>query len=82
MDKKRIYQTVKDTIFQLASLHLFIILLRAVFTGDYGYLNMADIMDLKFFFPDLQYTALVGIITGIPVLIVLFINYSRAKVKK
>lgn len=79
MDFKRLIIAIKKTILAFAILHLILLLLYSVSTGQYVYLNLASILDLQLFFKNLQYTRVVGLMSFIPVLIVIWINYKRTK---
>ncbi len=79
MDFKRLIIAIKKTVLAFAILHLILLLLYSVSTGQYVYLNLASILDLQLFFKNLQYTRVVGLMSFIPVLIVIWINYKRTK---
>lgn len=79
--KKRAYYAFKDTVFFIACLHLLLLLIHAVTTGQFVYINPANILDLQLYFKELSYSPLVGIIGSLIVLILFGYNYSKTKEK-
>lgn len=57
MDKKtlsKLVRAVKNTIVLGASTHLAILLFAAIMSNDYTIMNLFNILDLEFFYPELS----------------------------
>lgn len=78
-NSKRLWMAAKETIFIIAFIHIILLALYALWSGNFVYLNIADILDLKLFFTQLEYTPLVGLLGGIFVAALFVWNYFRLK---
>lgn len=75
MDLRKIINSVKNTVLLIAALHLILLTIYTVSSGNFVYFNLANILDLKLFFPNLQYDSTTGLIGFITVLVLILINY-------
>jgi hypothetical protein len=73
------FRAFRDTVFQFACLHLLLIAIQALRTGDYKLVHMASILDLNFWFQNVPYTLLSNLLLFIPIVVVFFINFRRSK---
>lgn len=72
-------KALKETIFQIAVLHLLLLIFQALRTGDFMYLSIANILDFHLFIEGFEYTATTAIFSGLPVLILFVTNYVRSR---
>lgn len=64
--KNALFPAFQKALFWMASVHLLIITFYALTTRQYSYLNLGDILDLKFILPGIAYT------TGLSLFLSLF----------
>ena len=76
---KPILGAVKETIFIIAVIHIAMLAIYAVWSRDFSYLNMAGIIDLKLFFPQVEYNFTAAVIGAVPVLALIAFLYGRKK---
>ncbi len=79
MNGKRLLKALKETIFYSAVIHLILLAIHMVRTGDWTLYNMASIFDMKLYFPEIDYGSVTtAAIAMIPVIALFFWNYFRA----
>ena len=61
----------------IALVHFALLLVYAFATRNFVYLNIANVLDLQLFFPQLEYSLAVGLIGFVPVLFLLWWNYKK-----
>ena len=76
---KSILGALKDTIFTIAVIHIALLTIYAVWSRDFSFLNMASILDLKLFFPQVAYDFTAAVIGLVPVLALMAFFYSRKR---
>ncbi|MBI5044414.1 MAG: hypothetical protein HZC02_00630 [Candidatus Levybacteria bacterium] len=54
--KSALFPALQKMLFWMASFHLVIIAIYALTTKEYVYLNLGNILDLKFIMPGVEYT--------------------------
>jgi uncharacterized membrane protein YidH (DUF202 family) len=82
MDTKRILRALKETIFYCAAIHLVLLGIYVIMSGDWTFLSIASIFDMKLFFPAIDYASLTVVLVGLVPVIALFVwQYARAAKK-
>ncbi len=82
MNSKRFWLAIKETIFIIALIHIILLVIYAVLSGNFVYLNVANILDIQLFFRQLEYTPLVGLIGWIFVVALFVWNYFRLQKRR
>jgi hypothetical protein len=83
MNIKRITAALKETIFYCAAVHLFLLAVQVIRSGDFSFFSMASIFDMKLFMPDIDYGSLsVALISLLPVIALFIWQYSVAGKRK
>lgn len=66
---------IKETVFQVAALHILMITFQAIRTGDFQLVHLASILDLHFFFEDVPYTVSSNLLLYVSVALLLLVNF-------
>jgi hypothetical protein len=78
MSKNSVLKALKETIFYCAVLHLVLLGVYVIMSGDWTYFNVASIFDLRLFFPRIDYGSLtVAAVSALPVLLFFIWQYFR-----
>ena len=82
MVTKRLLKALKETIFYCAAVHLILLAIYVIMSGDLTYFNLASIFDLKLFYPQMDYASLtVATISALPVIALFVWQYVRTGAK-
>lgn len=76
-NSKRLINALGRTVLVIALLHIALLVIYAFATGNFVYLNLANILDLQLFFPQIEYSLTVGLIGLIPLAILIWWNYKK-----
>lgn len=78
MTFKVFMNALKETIFNIAVLHLVLLAVYVGISGDFSFFSMASILDMKLFFPDVDYGSTTLALMGLlPVLMLWGFHYFR-----
>lgn len=73
------FRAFEKTVFQLACLHVLLIVIQAVRTGDYKLVHLSSIMDLGFWIQNPPYTSISNLLLFVPIVALFFLNFRKTK---
>jgi hypothetical protein len=73
---------LKETIFQLAVLHLLMIGVQAIRSGDFQLVHLASILDLRFVLEDVSYSISSNLLFYVPIVLLFLVNFALLSRKK
>lgn len=73
------FRAFKETIFQLACLHVLLIVIQAVRTSNYDLVHLSSIMDLGFWVENPPYSFLSNLLLFVPIVALFFFNFKKSK---
>lgn len=78
MGFKIFMKALKETIFNIAVIHLVLLAVYVAMSRDFSFFSMASILDMKLFFPEIDYGSLnLALIGLVPVLVLWGFHYFR-----